>query len=384
MNKNKIFLVSMIVGISLLGGILGEMLVRFYFFKDLYAVPYGNEVNLDSSQFNKANVTISAPQKVVVSQDFITQDTLRSINDGLIAIFKKQTPSKTAVVDDKNNYYDLNNPLSFGLALTNDGWILVSAANFDAIKTNLDSYVAITKNKKAYQIDNYFQSDNKTLSFVHLANVNDLALKNMSDFSDILPGQSVIAVNWKNDVLLSSIISTKRQHDIIRSTDKLDDQLFLIDPIADRFANSLLFDLTGNLAGIIDAQKNILPITDFKSEILNVLKTRRAVSSFLGVNYLDLSQTVKNDFSKYGDNLRQIGALIYPDANHMSIVKSSPADLAGLAEGDIITSVDDIEINEYNDLGEIVQSKKIGDKILVKYLRGSEAKSVEIIIGEKK
>ena len=377
MKKNRFFLVSLIVGVSLLGGILGELLVRFYFFKDLYAVPYGNAINLNSSQFNKANVVISEPQKVVVSQDVITQDTLRSINSGLIAIFKKQATSTNS------NYYDLNNPLDFGLALTNDGWILVSSSNFEAIKANLEAYVAITKDKKAYQIDDYFQDESKTISFIHLADVNDLALKNMSDFGAILPGQSVIAVNWKNDVLLSSIISTKRQHEIYRSTDKLDDQLFLIDPIADRFANSLLFDLSGNLAGIIDGQKNILPITNFKSEILNVLKSRTAVASFLGVNYLDLSQTVKNDF-KYGEDLRQIGALISSDGKNPAIIKSSPADLAGLVDGDIITAADDTEINEYNDLGEIVQSKKIGDKISLKFLHNGELKSIDIIIGEKK
>jgi hypothetical protein len=322
-------------------------------------------------------VVISEPQKVVVSQDVITQDTLRSINSGLIAIFKKQATSTNS------NYYDLNNPLDFGLALTNDGWILVSSSNFEAIKANLAAYVAITKDKKAYQIDDYFQDESKTISFIHLADVNDLALKNMSDFGAILPGQSVIAVNWKNDVLLSSIISTKRQHEIYRSTDKLDDQLFLIDPIADRFANSLLFDLSGNLAGIIDGQKNILPITNFKSEILNVLKSRTAVASFLGVNYLDLSQTVKNDF-KYGEDLRQIGALISSDGKNPAIIKSSPADLAGLVDGDIITAADDTEINEYNDLGEIVQSKKIGDKISLKFLHNGELKSIDIIIGEKK
>jgi len=384
MKKNNFLLVSLIIGVSLAGGVLGEFLVRFYFFKDLYAVPYGNEVDLSSSQFNKANVVISEPQKVVVSQDLITQESLRNINEGLIAIFKQQTASKTVIVPDKNAYYDLNNPLAFGLALTNDGWVLVSSVNFDAIKVNPEAYLAMTKDKKAYQIDAYFQDEKKSLNFIHLANVNNLVLKNMADFGDILPGQSVIAVNWKNDVLLSSVISTKRRSELWRSTDKLNDQLFLINELDDRFANSLLFDLSGNLTAIIDEQKNILPITNFKSEILNVLKSRRAVSSFFGVNYLDLSQTAKNNPNKFGESLRQVGALIYPGDDHVAVVKSSPSDLAGLLSGDIIVSVDGIEINEYNDLGEIIQSKKIGDKVLVKFLRGTEAKDVEIIIGEKK
>ena len=267
--------------------------------------------------------------------------------------------------------------------LTSDGWILVSPSNFDIIKANLNSYVAITESKKIYQVDNSFQNDKKTLSFVHLANVNDLTPKSLSDFGDVLPGQSVIAVNWENDVLLSSIISTKRKGELLRSADKLNDQLFLANTLDDRFSNALLFDLSGNLAAIIDGQKNILPITNFKSEILNVLKLRQAVSSFVGINYLDLSQTVKNDFGKFGESLRQVGALISAGDDHVSVVKNSPADLAGLMSGDIIMSVDGVEINEYNDLGEIIQSKKIGDKILIKFLRGSETKSVEIIIGEK-
>jgi serine protease Do len=59
-----------------------------------------------------------------------------------------------------------------------------------------------------------------------------------------------------------------------------------------------------------------------------------------------------------------------------SVSKESAAEKAGLKEKDIITKIDDQKISEPDELSEIVQKHKPGDKITITYLRdGKEQKA---------
>ena len=381
MKNIKISFLVLIVVFGLVGGVVGELLVRFYFLKDLYSISYGNEINLSNSDFNRANVVIKDPKKVIVNQDLRVQENLIAINSSMVGFFKKSANSKSSATISKENLYDLNQPLFGGLVLTSDGWVMLSGTEAAVLKANtLVDYVAIGRDKKAYLLDKFIEDRKNNLFFVHLKDVTDLPVRNLANFSDIKTGQVMVAVNWKNDLLLTSIISTKRQQQLIKSTDKINDELTLANTLTDNFKNGLVFDLGGNLLALIDGNKKVWPITNFRSEILNLLKIRTAVPVDFGVNYLDLSQVVTHDINKYGESLKQNGALVYPDETHVAVVKNSPADLAGILANDVIMAVDGMEINEVNDLGEIIQGKKAGDKITIKLRRDTEIKELEITL----
>ena len=61
------------------------------------------------------------------------------------------------------------------------------------------------------------------------------------------------------------------------------------------------------------------------------------------------------------------------------IIKNGPADNTELKEGDIITSIDDKELNTMNDLREYIYNKKPNDLVNLKISRGKITKEVEII-----
>ena len=65
------------------------------------------------------------------------------------------------------------------------------------------------------------------------------------------------------------------------------------------------------------------------------------------------------------------------------ITKSGPADNTDLKEGDIITSIDDIELNTMNDLREYIYSKKPNDSVILKVIRGKINKEIRISLGKK-
>ena len=64
--------------------------------------------------------------------------------------------------------------------------------------------------------------------------------------------------------------------------------------------------------------------------------------------------------------------------------KNSPADKAGLLEGDIIISADNINLDQDNNLAAIIQNYAAGEKINLVILRAGSEKEVEVTLGEQK
>ncbi len=65
------------------------------------------------------------------------------------------------------------------------------------------------------------------------------------------------------------------------------------------------------------------------------------------------------------------------------ITKNGPADNTELKEGDIITSIDNIELNTMNDLRKYIYTKKPNDTVVLQIKRGKIEKQINIILGKK-
>lgn len=65
------------------------------------------------------------------------------------------------------------------------------------------------------------------------------------------------------------------------------------------------------------------------------------------------------------------------------ITPNGPADNTDLKEADIITSIDNIELNTMNDLREYIYTKKPNDSVTLKINRGKISKEINIILGKK-
>jgi S1-C subfamily serine protease len=61
----------------------------------------------------------------------------------------------------------------------------------------------------------------------------------------------------------------------------------------------------------------------------------------------------------------------------------SPAEKAGLKEGDVIVKIQDKPVKEVNDLMEMMQKTKPGEKVAITVKRDDKEKTVTVTLGTK-
>jgi photosystem II stability/assembly factor-like uncharacterized protein len=66
-----------------------------------------------------------------------------------------------------------------------------------------------------------------------------------------------------------------------------------------------------------------------------------------------------------------------------SVTKDSPAAKAMLKVGDIIKAFDKDDVPNFNKLGELIQAKKAGDKVMLTIVRGTEILKIEVTIADR-
>lgn len=117
-----------------------------------------------------------------------------------------------------------------------------------------------------------------------------------------------------------------------------------------------------------------IPVNDIKNQITSVLETGKIQRTYLGVAY----RLIDERFAYVYNLPVQKGAYLPPSENaQSSIIKDSPADKAGLKEKDIITKIDDSEIDQKNSLVSILGKYKVGDVVTLTVLRDGETITVD-------
>ena len=115
-----------------------------------------------------------------------------------------------------------------------------------------------------------------------------------------------------------------------------------------------------------------IPSNTVQEIISELIKKGYVARPMLGITVLD-KQTVEQARQRwnYGD-----GVLIY------EVTLGSSAYSAGLQRGDLILSVNGEKVSSVSELRNKIMTKKIGDKIKIKYSRGGRENTVEIVLQE--
>lgn len=140
-----------------------------------------------------------------------------------------------------------------------------------------------------------------------------------------------------------------------------------------------LVNVNGEVIGINTAvagdAENIgfsIPINDVKGLVASVMQDGKLVRPYLGVRYVTLSDDVA-----YQNNLStKRGAYITASGGQTAIVPGSPADKAGLKDGDIITKVDNDTVDEKNSLISILGRHSVGDTVKLTIVRDGKEQTI--------
>lgn len=145
-----------------------------------------------------------------------------------------------------------------------------------------------------------------------------------------------------------------------------------------------LLNLRGEVIGVNVAtaigSQNIafsLPINIVKPIIDSVKKTGKIERPFLGIRYIILSAESAEERKISFD----YGVLVSSREGAEPVVKDSPADRAGLREGDVILELDDVKIDKKNTLARLIRDKSVGEKIRLKIWREGKESFVSLTLG---
>ncbi len=212
-------------------------------------------------------------------------------------------------------------------------------------------------------------------------NASKLPYLSLSDSDKIEVGQSVVAIGnalgeFKNTVSSGVVSGLSRSivaGDKYGLSEKLDEVIQTDAAINKGNSGGPLLNLKGEVVGInvavVEDSANIgfaLPINSVKYIISSVEKTGKIIRPYVGIRYIPITEIVKAKYSlsvNYGILIKK-----GKDDTEPAVLSGSPAEKAGVKEGDIILEVDGIKINSSNDFASLIRNKKVGDSVVFKIL----------------
>ena len=276
-----------------------------------------------------------------------------------------------------------------GFIVSSDGLILT---NKHVVSDKDAEYVVIMTDNKEYNAKVLARDPVQDLAIMKIEGGNSFKPLKLGSVDDIQIGQTVIAIGnalgrFQNTVSVGVISGLGRT--IVATgpdfaTEKLEDIIQTDTAINRGNSGGPLINLKGEVVGINTAVstegENIgfaISIDKAKRSIEQVKTLGRISYPYMGVRYIILNKEI----SKARDIEVDYGALIVGD-NEPAVVDGSPAQKAGIKEGDIILEINGEKITENNSLAKIISKYNPFESLNLKILRDGQEIYLNIILGE--
>lgn len=288
------------------------------------------------------------------------------------------------VSQEKAETTNIERDIGTGFIISEDGLIVT---NKHVVSEVGAKYKVVIGKDETVEVVNIYRDPINDLAIIK---VNKTGLKpvEMGDSSKLKVGQTVIAIGTAlgefRSTVTKGVISglgrgiTAGGFGVVM--EKLEDVIQVDAAINSGNSGGPLFDSSGRVIGVNVAVsqggQNIgfaLPINLVKQSVNNFKTTGEFDRPYLGVAYQVIS--------KEAALLNEVPAGAYIQ----TIIENSPAQKAGLKIGDIITEVDGKKLVEMEDtsIAGIVNQKKIGDIIKLKYFRDKIETEVDVKLEKK-
>ena len=361
-------LIGLLGLLLLVGGFFGGFLITKNYIKSDVLVQ--NKVEVTDEESVTTEVVEKAAKSVVTVS--INKDVVKNTGDIFAQLFGggQQNVETEKVEQD----------IGTGFIISSDGLIVT---NKHVVADTEASYKVVV-GEETFEVINIYRDPLNDLAILKVDKIGLISVE-MGDSGKLKVGQTVIAIGtalgeFRSTVTKGVISGLGRgitAGGFGTATEELKDVIQTDAAINSGNSGGPLFDSSGKVIGVNVAMSQngqsigfALPINLVKASVSNFRETGEFDRPYLGIGYQVIS--------KQAALLNEVPAGAYVQ----TIVKDSPAEKSGLRTGDIITEIDGNKISEDDktSIVGIINHKKIGDEIKVKYYRDGEEKEVSVVL----
>lgn len=347
-----------------------------------------------AGKFFKNNETVNVKREVVDEESIVTK-VVENATPSVVTVSISKIKSVVDPLTFLNQYFGNENfgvgttqkieqDIGTGFIISSDGLIVT---NKHVVADTEANYKVVVGKDEILEVKNIYRDPLNDLAIlkVEKTGLNSVTL---GDSDKLKVGQSVIAIGTAlgefRSTVTTGVISGLGRGIVagtpIEGTEKLDNVIQTDAAINPGNSGGPLFNSSGEVIGVnvavSQSGQNIgfaLPINLVKESIDNFKSTGEFERPYLGVAYKMVSKQVAL--------LNDVAAGAYVQ----TVAENSPAKKAGIEVGDIITEIDGQKLTDSDnaDVIKILNKKKIGDVIEIKFWRENKEKTVSVTLEKK-
>ncbi len=278
-----------------------------------------------------------------------------------------------------------------GFIVSSEGHIVT---NRHVVENDNVEYAVFTNDGRRHDVvvldkDTFFD-----IAILKMNSEEDFKHLDLGDSGELRVGQTVIAIGnalgeFQNSVSVGVISGLSRSivaGGVRGGTEFFDEVIQTDAAINPGNSGGPLMDIKGNVIGVNAAMalgsQNIgfaIPSNIVEPIVASVKETGRISRPFVGVRYLEITPFLQAHEDLPVDH----GILLVGGgANDPAVMEGTPADEAGLREGDIIVEVDGEKLTERRSFAFKIRQKRVGDEMELTVIREGEKFSVSVELTE--
>jgi len=278
-----------------------------------------------------------------------------------------------------------------GFVVSEDGYLVT---NKHVVSDSEARYTVLLNDGSKYAAKVIARDPSEDFAVLKIEKNNLKPLK-LGDSSSIVLGQTAIAIGnalgeFRNTVSVGAISGLARNVKVTDEQGQVEilSGLIQTDAAINRGnSGGPLLNLKGQVIGINTAiasnAENIgfaIPINKVKKSLESAIKTGKISVPYLGVWYTMINSDIKKEKNLPVD----YGALIAKSNNkEPAVIKGSPAEAAGLKEGDIILEINGQRIDNKHPLSDLIRNYSVGEVINLKILRDGKELNIKVTLAER-
>jgi len=344
----------------------------------------GGFIAVQVSDISSADVS-SDGDRVILQESELIADVADKVGPSVVSI----TVESQSETDIFGRSYRLEGA-GTGVIISSDGYVLTNKHVIDGVNTGLK--IVMSDGTEHTKIEIVGRDPFNDIAYLKIKDVSGLTPATIGDSSLMRVGDKVVAIGnalgeFDNTVTQGIISGLSRPLIAGDGTDSSSLQnLFQTDAsINPGNSGGPLLNLNGEVIALNTAvagnAENIgfaIPINDAKAGITSVVEQGRLVKPYLGVRYV----TISDEVAQALDLPVNRGAYLDADIGQRVVLSGSPAEKAGLKEGDIIIKVGGDNIDENNSLVTLIGQIPVGNEVDLTILRDGEELVVKVTLEE--